>query len=333
MHRAHTTIARQYSSTQPQNLCVQTNNHVKHQGTQLWLQRPRRLDKFLCDARVGPRTACRQLCRSGQVRINHHITHEPWTLVFPHCDTVHLHHTKLDLVPPHIYALLHKPSGTISALSNPGERPDLRQVLPPQWHKQTGHVGRLDRLTTGALLITDDGDLQHLLTHPSHDLWKRYIATVDAFVAPDDLRLEALRSGQIHLKQQHTALPARAHLLPKNTAPHTEICIEICEGKKHQIRQMVRAVGLPLHHLHRDAIGPLSLGNLACGDLRLLTPQEIETLYDAAGGRLKLERDIAKTLAKPLHLGKLTSRSATLVTQHLKKLANIPPLSTTLPLQ
>jgi pseudouridine synthase len=210
-----------------------------------------------------------------------------------------------------VYALLHKPAGLITAMSDIRGRPTVASLMPPSWRGSVGPVGRLDKDTTGALLITDDGDLSQLLTQPDHEVWKRYEVELDQAIGEADERLEALRRGVV--LGGVTTLPARAGALPGGSG--LWICLR--EGKKRQVRKMVRAVGLRLVHLHRSHVGPLSLGDEPSGSLRILEDSEVDELYEAAGGRDEPRRRAEAALAKRLEAGTLDERSERLAQAYM----------------
>lgn len=247
-----------------------------HPDPDAWLTRPRRLDKFLADARAGARARLRAAFIEGRVRLNALDAAPPWALVDPTRDAVYLDGQRRALTLPTRYGLLHKPPGILSALGDVHGRAHLGDCLPPGWRHDLGHVGRLDRATTGAILLTDDGDLTWWLTEPGEHVWKRYRVDLDAQVLEDDPRLDRLRRGL-----WQGGAPLREARVQRATPRQLLVWIE--EGRNRQIRRMMQQVGLPLAALHREAIGPLELGALPQGRLRALTPCEVRALYSDNG--------------------------------------------------
>jgi 23S rRNA pseudouridine2605 synthase len=167
------------------------------------------------------------------------------------------------------YVLLHKPAGVVTTARDPQGRPTVVslvdagvRVLP---------VGRLDADTTGALLLTNDGELAHRLGHPRYGIEKTYVVEVAG--RPSDDALRALADG-VELEDGLTA-PARARRL----AP-SRVELAIHEGRKHQVKRMLDAVGHPVKRLHRSAYAGISADDLAPGAWRELTPAEVEQLRD-----------------------------------------------------
>ena len=163
--------------------------------------------------------------------------------------------------------MLHKPSGVVTTASDPQRRRTVLDLVEsPQ---RVYPVGRLDRDTTGLLLLTNDGELANRLAHPRHGVDKTYVAEVEGDPPPEALR--RLAEG-VELDDGPTA-PARARRLE---AGRLELVIH--EGRNRQVRRMCEAVGHPVRRLHRTAYGPLELGTLAPGLWRPLTAEEVAAL-------------------------------------------------------
>jgi 23S rRNA pseudouridine2605 synthase len=173
--------------------------------------------------------------------------------------------------PTVVYAL-HKPAGVVSTARDPQGRSTVVQLVPDE--RRLYPVGRLDADTTGLLLLTNDGDLAHRLTHPRHEVPKTYRATV-AGGTPDAAALRALREG-LELEDGPTA-PARVRPVGPGVLELT-----IHEGRKRQVRRMLERVGHRVHALERVRFGPLALGDLAPGEHRRLSLAEVERLRAAA---------------------------------------------------
>ncbi len=281
------------------------------------LDTPRRLDKYLADARVGSRSQIEAWAADGAIAVNGVETRALTRLVDPGQDLVALHRQQARLTPPTRYALLHKPHGVLTTLVDVHDRRSVAALLPPGWFGRVGVVGRLDQPTTGALLITDDGDLNHLLTDPGCQVWKRYLLTIVGEPDDDDPRLATLRAG-VTLSGERTR-PARCHVVPGSGRPGrgdarlSELRVEVCEGRFRQVRRMAGQVGLKLVRLHREAIGPLPLGDLAVGSYRLLLPAEVDALYAAAGGRDAPAAGARAALRRRWRQGELSAEDAAIV--------------------
>jgi pseudouridine synthase len=169
------------------------------------------------------------------------------------------------------YVLLHKPTGVVTTAKDPQRRPTVVDLVRSE--PRVVPVGRLDVNTTGALLLTNDGPLAHRLAHPRYGVEKTYVAAVAG--DPNDKALAALRDG-VELEDGRTA-PARVRRL----APG-RVELVLHEGRNHQVRRMLEAVGHPVNHLHRSVYAGLTLDGLEAGKWRELTAREVEQLRRTA---------------------------------------------------
>jgi pseudouridine synthase len=223
-----------------------------------------RLNAYLARAGVASRRGADELIKAGRVTVNG----EPGelnTFVGPN-DVVELDGERLE--PQELaYVLLHKPAGVVTTARDPqGRRTVVDLVDHPA---RVVPVGRLDADTTGALLLTNDGALAHRLAHPRYGVEKVYEAEVEG--EPSDDALQRLRDG-IELDDGSTA-PAKARRLGSSTVELT-----LHEGRKHQVKRMLAAVGHPVTRLHRSAYAGLTLEGLEPGRWRELEPSEVERL-------------------------------------------------------
>ncbi len=179
--------------------------------------------------------------------------------------------------PPGSVILLNKPVGYVCSLND--RPPMIYELLPANFPKRTpvmASIGRLDADTSGLLLVTDDGALNHLLASPKSHVPRRYAMTLAEALRGDESAV--LASGTLMLKSETSPLlPAAFTATGERTAD-----ITISEGRYHQVRRMMAAIGNHVHTLQRVAIGPLSLGDVAVGRWRLLGATEIHTLREAA---------------------------------------------------
>jgi 23S rRNA pseudouridine2605 synthase len=223
-----------------------------------------RLNAYLARAGVASRRGADELIKAGRVTVNG----EPGqlnTFVAAH-DRVELDGQPLERQPL-AYVLLHKPAGVVTTARDPqGRRTVVDLVEHPA---RIVPVGRLDADTTGALLLTNDGELAHRLAHPRYEVEKVYEAEVEG--EPSDEALERLRAG-IELDDGPTA-PARARRL----AP-SRVELSLHEGRKHQVKRMLAAVGHPVTALHRTRYAGLTLEGLEPGAWRELEPSEVDQL-------------------------------------------------------
>jgi 23S rRNA pseudouridine2605 synthase len=231
-----------------------------------------RLAKYLAHAGVASRRSAEQLVFSGRVRVGAEEVRDPARDV-SEADAITVDGRVVRERRPAqrvVYAV-NKPKGVVSTAKDPQGRPTVVTLVPRP--ERLYPIGRLDAGSTGLILLTNDGDLAHRLTHPSFEVPKTYRATVRRAPVRRDA-VQRLRDGVV-LDDGRTA-PARVRLLAPDTLE-----ITIHEGRKRQVRRMCEAVGHPVAALRRTAFGPLQLGRLAEGEHRRLTPQEVRALRHA----------------------------------------------------
>ncbi|NJL46614.1 MAG: rRNA pseudouridine synthase [Leptolyngbyaceae cyanobacterium SM2_5_2] len=189
--------------------------------------------------------------------------------------------------PQYHYLLLHKPLGVVSTCADPEGRPTVLDALPEQLQSLGLHpVGRLDAYSTGALLLTNDGDLTYRLTHPKHDVAKTYQVQLEGVVSEQDLA--AWRQG-VELDGRLTR-PAHVRRIAPPTDGTTRLEIKLLEGRNRQIRRVAQTLGYRVLRLHRTAVGSIQLGALRSGAYRTLSSAEIEALL--------AESDVQPTVLK-----------------------------------
>ncbi len=229
-----------------------------------------RLNAYLARAGVASRRGADELIKAGRVTVNG----EPGQL---NTFVQSRDRVAVDGEPVALqrltYVLLHKPAGVVTTARDPQGRPTVVDLVPRE--PRVVPVGRLDADTTGALLLTNDGQLAHRLAHPRYGVEKTYVAEVEG--EPTDATLRALAAG-VDLDDGRTA-PARVRRL----AP-SEIELVIHEGRNRQVRRMLDAVGHPVIRLHRSAYAGLTLDGLEPGAWRELEPAEVEALEDLVTG-------------------------------------------------
>ena len=227
-----------------------------------------RLNAFLSRAGVASRRRADELIKAGRVTVNGKpgqlntvVSSHDWVAV----DGQEVTRQRLR------YVLLHKPSGMLTTARDPQRRPTVVELVPDE--PRVVPVGRLDADTTGALLLTNDGDLAHRLAHPRYGVEKTYVADVEGDA--NDATLQRLRDG-VELDDGPTA-PARASRVG---AGQVELVLH--EGRKHQVKRMLAAVGHPVSRLHRSAYAGLTLEGLEPGAWRELETAEVEELRKAS---------------------------------------------------
>ncbi|HBG81631.1 TPA: pseudouridine synthase [candidate division CPR2 bacterium] len=220
-----------------------------------------RINKYLARAGLGSRRNVEELIQKGMVKIDG----ETATLTSKVAEnsTVAVNDEKIS--PKElVYLVINKPKGYITTLKDPYAKKKITDILPEEFNNLSP-VGRLDKDTTGLLILTNDGDLAYRLTHPKHEKEKEYV--VKAIPEPKEVDLDKLRKG-ILLEDGKTK-PA------KIAKEDNKISIIITEGRKRQIRRMFEAIGYKVTELKRIRIGSLLIGKLEEGEFRFLNNKEI----------------------------------------------------------
>jgi 16S rRNA pseudouridine516 synthase len=223
----------------------------------------RRLDQLLSSLGYCSRREVVSLVKAGRVKLGEVVLATVNQRVDPHAVT--LDGEPLE-APDGLLAMLHKPVGYVCTHSD-GEGPTIYELLPAQWldrNPAVTSVGRLDKDTSGLLLVTDIGHLVHRYTSPKADVEKSYLAEVDRDLDPK--LSEVFARGDLMLRgEAKPCLPARLEI----TAPRTARLI-ITEGRYHQVRRMFASQGFHVEKLHRESFGPHALGDLAEGEWQML---------------------------------------------------------------
>ena len=238
---------------------------------------PVRLQKVLAQAGLGSRRACEILIDEGRVMVDGKVVREQGVRVDPDTAEIRVDGERVSTRTGLAYLLFNKPRGVVSTMSDPEGRPCLGDYVADR-SDRLFHVGRLDTDTEGLILLTNDGELAHRLTHPSHGIAKTYLADVPAPV-PKGLG-QKLRKG-VELEDGPVKVDAFRLLSSQNGRAMVEVTVH--EGRKHLVRRMLAEVGHPVSRLVRTAMGPVQLGSLKPGGLRRLSRQEISALYGAVG--------------------------------------------------
>jgi 23S rRNA pseudouridine2605 synthase len=236
-----------------------------------------RLQKLLSRAGVASRRAAEVLIAEGRVAVNGHVITELGAKADPRHDKIVVNGKPLVFSDAEkTVVLLHKPRGYVTTKSDPEGRATVIDLLP----KKLAHlnpVGRLDFNTSGVLLLTDDGDLLHLLTHPSHGIEKTYHARVGGKVEPDTIK--KIEAG-IYIEDEERKIktaPCRARVHAQ-TANNALVEITLREGRNRQVRKMLEAVGHRVSSLRRVRFGNLELDEMPAGTYRVLLPGEVHAL-------------------------------------------------------
>lgn len=233
-----------------------------------------RLNKYLANNGIAARRDIKQFVKEHNVTVNGEQAREPGIRIDPQKDDIRVDGKKIK-APQLVYFLLNKPKGYISTTADEFGRKNVTSLIPTK--ERIYPVGRLDKDTTGLLILTNDGELTNLLTHPKYHVNKVYRLTMLGRPTPEQLR--AMRNGVL-LNDGITA-PAQVNVISTNNGKsYLEVIIH--EGRNRQIRRMCETVGIDLLELQRVKFGPLVLGNLKLGQQRTLTNAEINSLQATA---------------------------------------------------
>jgi pseudouridine synthase len=233
-----------------------------------------RLNKFLSLAGVASRREADRLIATGRVRVNTQIVDELGHKIDDERDVIYVDGKKVRHEETPLYLLLNKPAGYLVTLKDPFKRRTIRDLLPASMGR-VFPVGRLDLDSHGLLLLTNDGELAYRLSHPRFKVKKVYVAKVQG--EPAEETLSRLERG-VYLEGKRTA-PAKVSLLVHN--PKSSILrLEICEGRKREVRKMCQAVGHNVLDLKRIGFAGLELGKLKPGTWRPLEPRELRKLRE-----------------------------------------------------
>jgi len=239
-----------------------------------------RLQKVLSQAGIASRRVAEKMIVDGRVEVDGHVITELGTRVDPDVSVVRVDGARVMLDDTLVHLALNKPRGMHSTMSDDQGRPCIGDLIEHRvrGNKKLFHVGRLDADTEGLILLTNDGELAHRLMHPSYEVAKTYVATVNGTV-PRGLG-KRLRVG-VELEDGPIAVDDFAVV---DTVPgKTMVQVTLHEGRKRIVRRLLAEVGHPVQSLVRTEIGAVSLGNQRPGSLRPLRRDEIGELYRAVG--------------------------------------------------
>lgn len=235
-----------------------------------------RLQKFLSEAGVASRRKAEEMIRNGSVKVNGAVA-QIGDSVDPKKDTVTVKGKKVIKERSMRYILLNKPRGYVTTTDDDLGRKCVLELVKDV-KERIYPVGRLDRVSEGALIMTNDGAFANAMMHPSKHVPKTYRVTVRPGVTAE--QVDILSTG-IEIDGRMTA-PADVHVLSKEEG-RAVLEIVLYEGRNRQIRKMSEALNLEVARLRRIAVGPVKLGMLQTGEWRDLTPAEVESLFKAAG--------------------------------------------------
>ena len=241
-----------------------------------------RLQKFLAESGIASRRKCEELIQQGLVKVNGKIITELGTKVNPNTDIVEYNGKKVQKIANKVYLLLNKPIGYVTTVKDQFDRDSVLDLVKDV-KERVVPVGRLDMYTSGALLLSNDGDFVNKITHPSNEIEKTYNVTVIGKVTDEDIA--KLQNGvQIEVEgENYTTKKAKVKILKIDEEKNlSRIQITIHEGKNREIRKMCETIGKKVLALHRSKIANLSVKDLRLGKWRYLTQKEVDDILNLA---------------------------------------------------
>ncbi len=232
-----------------------------------------RLQKYIADCGITSRRKAEELIKQGKIKVNGQIVYELGTKINPQKDMVLYQDKKIKEKEKNVYILLNKPIGYVTTVKDQFKRPSVLDLVKVK--QRVVPVGRLDMYTSGALILTNDGDFVYQVTHPKHEIDKTYTVTIKGIVTEQDVEL--LKNG-VKI-EEYTTKPAKVKILKTDLEKNSSrLEIIIHEGKNRQIRKMCEAVGYPVLALHRSKISGIGVKDLPLGKWRFLSKQEVERI-------------------------------------------------------
>lgn len=232
-----------------------------------------RLQKYLADCGIASRRKAEELILQGKVKVNGKIITELGTKITQNQDKVEFENKEVKLKNDYVYILLNKPIGYVTTVKDQFNRDSILDLV--KTNKRLVPVGRLDMYTSGALILTNDGDFVYQVTHPKHEIDKTYTVTIKGIVKREEV--EQLKKG-VKIEDYITK-PAKVKILKTDEEKgQSRLEITIHEGKNRQVRKMCEAIGHKVLALHRSKIAGIGVKDLPLGKWRYLTRDEVNTI-------------------------------------------------------
>lgn len=232
-----------------------------------------RLQKYLANNGIAARRKCEEFIQEGRVKVNGKIVTELGTKINPDVDIIEFDGNIVKKVEKHVYILLNKPIGYVTTVKDQFDRPTVLDLVKVK--EKILPVGRLDMYTSGALILTNDGEFINKITHPKNEVEKTYTVTVKGIVNTEDVK--ALEAG-VKI-EDYISGKAKVKILRTDEEKQiSRVQITIHEGKNREVRKMCEAIGKKVLALHRRKIANLDVKNLEIGQWRYLTKKEIDLL-------------------------------------------------------
>ena len=234
-----------------------------------------RLQKYMAEVGIASRRKAEELILEGKVKVNGKIVDELGIKIVPNKDIVEYNGKKVVLEKEYVYILLNKPIGYVTTVKDQFNRDSILDLV--KTNKRIVPVGRLDMYTSGAIILTNDGDFVYKVTHPKHEIEKTYTVTIKGIVKSNEV--EELKKG-VKIEDYITK-PARVKILKTDEEKNiSRLEITIHEGKNRQVRKMCEAIGHKVLALHRSKIAGIGVKDLELGKWRYLTKNEVRKILN-----------------------------------------------------
>ena len=234
-----------------------------------------RLQKFLAEAGIASRRKAEEYIMQGRVKVNNKVVTELGTKIIPDKDIILFDDNEVKNKTKNVYILLNKPIGYVTTAKDQFNRDTVLDLVKVK--ERLVPVGRLDMYTSGALLLSNDGDFVYKITHPKHEIDKTYTVTLIGIVTNEEV--ESLRQG-VKI-DDYVTKPAKVKILKTDVEKNiSRLEITIHEGKNRQVRKMCEAIGKKVKALHRSKIGNISVKDLKIGQWKYLNEKEVDYLLN-----------------------------------------------------
>ncbi len=232
-----------------------------------------RLQKYLAECGIASRRKCEEYIEQGKVQVNGKVVTELGTKINPKKDKIKFENKEIKKEEKLVYILLNKPIGYVTTVDDQFNRDTVLDLVKVK--ERIVPVGRLDMYTSGALILSNDGDFVYKVTHPKHEVEKTYTVTLKGIIQENEVK--QLRNG-VEIEDYITK-PAKVKILKTDTEKDvSRLEITIHEGKNRQVRKMCEAIGRKVLALHRSKIGPIGVKDLKIGNWRYLTVNEVKKI-------------------------------------------------------